>query len=68
MKLRELMDQVKDMTPDTLVCAAEIDEAFAANIAGIETAESARIESRKPDGTEAVELANGNDKVVVIRW
>ncbi|WP_244602685.1 sugar phosphorylase [Mesorhizobium delmotii] len=56
------------MPPDTLVCAAEIDEAFAVNIAGIETVESARIESRKPDGIEAVELANGNDKVVVIRW
>jgi hypothetical protein len=59
---------VKDLPPDTLVCAAETDEAFAANIAGVETVENARIESRKPDGTEAVELANGNDKVVVIRW
>ncbi|TJX01947.1 MAG: sugar phosphorylase [Mesorhizobium sp.] len=68
MKLRELIDQVKDLPPDTLVCAAEIDEAFAANVAGIETVEGARIESRKPDGTEAVELANGNDRVVVIRW
>ncbi|PAQ10865.1 sugar phosphorylase [Mesorhizobium temperatum] len=68
MRLRELMDQVKNLPPDTLVCAAEIDEAFGANIAGIETIDSARIESRKPDGTEAVELANGNDKVVVIRW
>ncbi|RWM99631.1 MAG: sugar phosphorylase [Mesorhizobium sp.] len=65
MKLRELMDQIKDLPPDTLVCAAEIDEAFAANVAGIETVEGARVESRKPDGTEAVELANG--KVVVIR-
>jgi hypothetical protein len=68
MKLRELMDQVKDLPPDTLVCAAETDEAFGVNIAGIETVENARIESRKPDGTEAVELANGNEKVVVIRW
>jgi hypothetical protein len=68
MKLRELLDQVKDLPPDTLVCTAEVDEAYAANIARIETMENARIESRKPDGTEAVELANGNQKVVVIRW
>ncbi|MER8827755.1 sugar phosphorylase [Mesorhizobium sp. M0938] len=68
MRLRELMNQVKDLPPETLVCAAETDEAFAVNIAGVETVESARVESHKPDGTEAVELANGNEKVVVIRW
>lgn len=62
MKLRDLMDQVKDLPADTLVCAAEIDEAFATNIAGMETVERARIESRKPDGTEAVELVNGSDQ------
>ncbi|MER8792684.1 sugar phosphorylase [Mesorhizobium sp. M0984] len=68
MKLRELLDQVKDLPPDTLLCAAEIDEAFAVNVVGIEAVGSARIQSRKPDGTEAVELANGTEKVIVIRW
>jgi type IV secretory pathway TrbF-like protein len=68
MKLRELLDQVRDLPPDTLVCAAEIDEAFATNVATAEVVEGARIESRKPNGVEAVELANGTETVIVIRW
>ena len=68
MTVRELLDQVKDLPPDTLVCAAEVDEAFAINIAGVERVDSATIQSRKPDGTEAVELANGTEKAVVIHW
>ena len=35
MTLRELMEQIKDLPPDTLVCAAEVDEAFGANVAGV---------------------------------
>ncbi|ADV14597.1 hypothetical protein Mesau_05547 [Mesorhizobium australicum WSM2073] len=68
MNVRELLDQIKDLPPETLVCVAEIDEAFAANAANVEAVESAKIQSRKQDGTEAVELANGTEKVVVIRW
>ncbi|MER9236826.1 sugar phosphorylase [Mesorhizobium sp. M0622] len=68
MTLRELLDQVKDLPPDTLVSAAEIDEAFGVNVVGVEVVDGAKIQSRKPDGTEAVELANGTEKVIVIRW
>jgi hypothetical protein len=68
MTVRELLEQVKDLPPETLVCTAELEEAFGANIAGVELVESARIESRKADGTEAVDLGNGDDKVLVIRW
>ena len=68
MTLRELMEQIKDLPPDTLVCAAEVDEAFGANVAGVEVLDDARVESKKPDGTESIELANGRDRVVVIRW
>lgn len=68
MKLSELLGQLKDLSPDTLVCVAEVDEAFAANVAGVEVIDGARAESSKADGTEAVELANGNQKAVVIRW
>ncbi len=68
MKLRELLDKVKDLPPDTLVCAAEVDEAFGANVAGIEIVEDAGIGSRRADGKEAVELGNGGETVVVVRW
>jgi hypothetical protein len=68
MTLRELLKQVEDLPPDTLVCTAEIDEAFGVNPATVEIVDDARIGSRKPDGTEAVQLDGGTDKVVVIRW
>ncbi|ESX71575.1 MULTISPECIES: hypothetical protein [unclassified Mesorhizobium] len=68
MKLRELLDRVKDLPPDTLVCVAEIDEAFGVNVAVVESIDDAKIQGRKPEGTEAVELGNGTEKVVVIRW
>ncbi|MER9944092.1 sugar phosphorylase [Mesorhizobium sp. M0092] len=68
MKLRELLDRVKDLPPDTLVCVAEIDEAFGVNVAVVESIDDAKIKGRKPEGTEAVELGNGTEKVVVIRW
>ena len=68
MTLRELLKQVKDLPPDTLVCTAEIDEAFGVNPATVEIVDDARIGSRKPDGTEAVQLDGGTDKVVGIRW
>ena len=45
-----------------------MDEAFAAHVAEIEIVEDAKPQSRKAEGTEAVELGNGNQKVVVIRW
>ncbi|RDI53651.1 sugar phosphorylase [Microvirga subterranea] len=66
--LRDLLKQVENLPPDTRVCVAEIDEAFAANIVQVEVVEGARIQSRVADGIEAVELANGSERVVVIRW
>jgi hypothetical protein len=68
MTLGEFLSQVKDLPPETLLCVAEVDEAFAANIAAIEPVENAKAQSKKADGTETVELANGNEKAVVIRW
>lgn len=68
MKLREFLDQVKDLPPDTLLCVAEVDEAFAAHAAAIEHVDDAKAESQKADGTEAVALSGGNQKAVVIRW
>ena len=68
MTLRELLEKVKDLPPETLVCAAEVDEAFGANVAGIDIVDNAAIGSRKADGRESVELGNGRDKALVIRW
>lgn len=68
MTLRELMAMVEHLPPDTLVCTAEIDEAFGINVAKAEVIDNAKIRGRKPDGTEAIELGNGGDSVVVIRW
>jgi hypothetical protein len=68
MTLRELLEEVKDLPPETLVCAAEVDEAFGMNLAEVEIVDDARIGSRKPDGAEAIQLDGGTDKVVVIRW
>ena len=68
MKLSDFLARVKDLPPDTLVSVAEVDEAFAANIAEVEIVATAKAESRTADGTEAIDLSNGTEKVVVIRW
>ncbi|MGX7872879.1 sugar phosphorylase [Mesorhizobium sp. ORM6] len=68
MKVRDLLARMKEIDPDILVCVAEIDQAFAVNIAAVEAVDRASIQSRKGDGTEAVGLADGSEQVVVIRW
>ena len=66
--LRDFLKQVENLPPDTLVCVAEVDEAFAANVAEIEIVENARAQNKNANGTEAVELGNGSQTVIVIRW
>jgi len=66
--LRDFLQKVENLPPDTLLCIAEVDEAFAANVAEVEVVEDAKTQNQKADGTEAVELGNGNQRVVVIRW
>jgi hypothetical protein len=66
--LRDFLKQVENLPPDTLLCVAEVDEAFAAHVAEIEIIEDAKSQNRKAEGTEAVELGNGKERVVVIRW
>lgn len=68
MTRRELMAKVEGLPPDTVVCIAEIDEAFGINIADLEVVEDSSVGRRKPDGKEAIELGNGNQRVLVIRW
>ncbi len=68
MRLDQFLDQLKDLPPDTRVCVAEIDEAFAINIASVEIIDNAHVTSDEPSGQETVELGAGDDRVVVIRW
>ena len=66
--LRDFLKQVENLPPDTLLCVAEVDEAFAAYVEEIEIVADAKARNRKAEGTEAVELGNGRQRVVVIRW
>jgi hypothetical protein len=66
--LRDFLKQVENLPPDTLLCVAEVDEAFAAHVAEIEIIEDAKSQNPKAEGIEAVELGNGKERVVVIRW
>ncbi len=66
--LREFLKKVEKLPPDTLLCVAEVDEAFANDVAEIEIVDNAKAQRQKTAGPEAVELGNGNQKVVVIRW
>ena len=68
MTLQEFLDQVKDLPPETQMCVAEVDEAFAMNLAGLELVRNAKLQSETADGTEAVELGNGEETVLVARW
>ena len=68
MKLGDFLKQVEGLDPNTILCVAEVDEAFGSEIEDVEILDSAR--QRSPDAAdmEAVELANGDQKAVVIRW
>lgn len=64
----QLRDRLKDLPPHTPVCVAELEEAFANNVAGIDIVPDARMQRPDADAAEAVELANGSDSVLVLRW
>jgi hypothetical protein len=68
MKLGDFLKQVEGLDPNTILCVAEIDEAFGSEIQDVEILDTAR--QRSPDAAEmeAIEFADGNQKAVVIRW
>jgi len=66
--LRDFLKQVENLPPETLLCVAEVDEAFAAHVEEIEIVEDAKEQNGKAEGTEAVQLGRGHQRVVVIRW
>lgn len=68
MKLGDFLRRVEGLDPETILCVAEVDEAFGSEIGQVEVIENAR--QRSPDAAdqEAVELANGDQKAVILRW
>ena len=68
MTLQDFMDQVKDLPPETPVCVAEVDEASAMNVAGLEVVHDAKLQSSEADRTDTVELGGGEDTVLLVRW
>jgi hypothetical protein len=67
MTLGDFLERVKGLPPDATLCTAELDEAYAFNIAAVEIVEDARVESRTAEGKEAIELANGETMAIVLR-
>jgi hypothetical protein len=67
-KLKDLLKKVEGLSPETVVCIAEVDEAFGSEIADVEVTNKAR--ERSPDAAEQekVDLTSGDQTVVVIRW
>lgn len=68
MKVSELMDELKKYDKNATVSLAEVEEAFGYNVASVEFVENGKIQSQKADGTEAIELENGDNKVLVLRF
>jgi hypothetical protein len=68
MKLGDFLKQVEGLDPNTILCVAEVDEAFGSEIAQVEIIDNAR--QRSPDAAdqEAVEFGNGQEKAVILRW
>ena len=66
--LRDFLKKIENLPPDTLLCVAEVDEAFAAHMAEVEIIDDARLQDPRSAGIEAVELGNGTQTVGVIRW
>jgi len=68
MTLSELFEQVRDLPPETPVCIAEVDEAAGFTVDGVEIVRNAKIETDAADGTEGIDLGDGDATVVVLRW
>ncbi|HEY8581201.1 MAG TPA: sugar phosphorylase [Beijerinckiaceae bacterium] len=67
MRLKELLKALEGLDPETLVCVAEVDEAFGAEIAEVEIVDDARRDPEAAD-QEAVEFGAGDQRAVVLRW
>jgi hypothetical protein len=68
MKLGDFLKKVEGLDPNTILCVAEVDEAFGSEIEDVEILDSARQRSPEAADMEAIELGNGDQKAVVLRW
>jgi hypothetical protein len=67
MMLGDLLKKLEGLAPETIVCVAEVDEAFGSEIADVEITRNARERSLDVADQEKVDLTSG-DQTVVIRW
>lgn len=67
MTLGEFLEYAKELPPETILSIAELGEAFGLNIAGVEIVEDAHVDTQDANGKEAIELANGTERVIVLR-
>ncbi|MGN6549038.1 MAG: sugar phosphorylase [Pararhizobium sp.] len=67
MTLGEFLSKVKELPPETVLCVAELEEAFGLNVATVEILDNARVLNDAADGREAIELANGDRRALVLR-
>ena len=68
MKLGEFRKHTKDLDDNVVLAVAETDEMGAMNIAEVEIVEDAKIRDSKASGHEAVDLGEGKQKAVVLRF
>ncbi len=68
MTLQDFMAQVKGLPPETPLCVAEVDEASAMNVSGLELVHDAKLQSSEVYGMETVELGSGQETVLLVRW
>ncbi len=68
MKLGDFRKHTKDLDDSVILAVAEQDEMGAMNIAEIEVVKDAKVRDRKATGQEAVDLGEGNQQAVVLRF
>ncbi len=68
MNLGDFRKQTKDLDDQVILTVAEVDEVASINITAIEVVDDAKVQNRKADGHEAVDLGPGSQKAIVLRF
>ncbi len=68
MKLGDFRRKTKDLDDDTILSIAEVDEVAAMHVTTVEIVDDAKVTDTKAEAHEAVDLAGGKQKTVVLRF
>lgn len=68
MKLGDFRKHTKDLDDNVVLAVAEQDEMGAMNIADVEIVEDAKVRDRKATGHEAVDLGEGKQQAIILRF